>query len=69
MNGWIFRRAVALKDFGERTRLVFIRDLGLAIREWVLRNSTVADSISRPKRADISIDNKSQRTEVKHGAA
>jgi hypothetical protein len=40
MKGWIYRRAVGLKDFGERTRPLFIgrfiRDIGLAIRDWIL---------------------------------
>jgi hypothetical protein len=37
MYGFIYRRAAALKDFGERNRIaVFIR-LGLAIRGLVLR--------------------------------
>ncbi|MDR0709306.1 MAG: hypothetical protein LBF77_04490 [Spirochaetaceae bacterium] len=45
MKGWIYRRAVGLKDFGERIRPRFIgrliRDTGLAIRDWVLTHSTI----------------------------
>jgi hypothetical protein len=43
MKGWIFRRAVNLKDFGERIRPRwigrFIRDIGLAARGWILGHS------------------------------
>jgi hypothetical protein len=40
MKGWIYRRAMNLKDFGERIRPRFIgrviRDIGLAIVDWIL---------------------------------
>jgi hypothetical protein len=35
MNGWIYRRAIALKDFGERHNLPCIIRLGLALKDWV----------------------------------
>jgi hypothetical protein len=35
MRGWIYRRAVALKDFGERHNIGFCIRLGLALRGWV----------------------------------
>ena len=47
MKGWLYRRAVDIKDFGERIRPRFIggiiRDIGLALRGWVLDNSTAGD--------------------------
>lgn len=47
MKGWIYRRAMNLKDMGERIRPRFIgdiiRDIGLAVRDWVLRNSTAGE--------------------------
>jgi hypothetical protein len=47
MKGWIYRRAVNLKDFGERIRPRFIgrviRDIGLALRGWILGRSTAGD--------------------------
>jgi hypothetical protein len=49
MKGWIYRRAMNLKDFGERLHPKFIgrfvRDIGLAIRDWVLDHSTVDEVI------------------------
>jgi hypothetical protein len=45
MKGWMYRRAVNLKDFGERLRPRcigrIVRDIGLAIRDWILDHSTV----------------------------
>jgi len=35
MVGFIYRRAIALKDFGERHNIGFCIRLGLALREWV----------------------------------
>jgi hypothetical protein len=47
MKGWIYRRAVDIKDFGERIKPRFIgrviRDIGLALRGWILGCSTVGD--------------------------
>jgi hypothetical protein len=54
MKGWIYRRAVNLKDFGERIRPRcigdIIRDIGLAIRDWVLTHSTVDEFMVTPHR-------------------
>jgi hypothetical protein len=35
MIGFLYRRAVALKEFGERRHLPWLIRLGLWIREWV----------------------------------
>jgi hypothetical protein len=35
MTGFIFRMAVAVKEFGERRHSGFFVRLGLAVREWV----------------------------------
>jgi hypothetical protein len=52
MKGWMYRRAVGLKDFGERTRPRFIgrlaRDTGLAIRDWILDRSMVDEFMVTP---------------------
>jgi hypothetical protein len=40
MKGWIYRRAVGLKDFGERHNLPGLIRLGLVIRDWVIKFST-----------------------------
>ena len=37
MRGWIYRRAVGLKEFGERHRLDLIIKVGLALREWIIK--------------------------------
>jgi hypothetical protein len=37
MIGFIYRRAVALKEFGERHHLAWLVRLGLAIRKWVMK--------------------------------
>jgi len=37
MRGWIYRRAVGLKEFGERHRIDFIIRAGLALREWIIK--------------------------------
>ena len=37
MKGFIYRRAVGLKDFGERHNIGFCIRLGLALRGWVSR--------------------------------
>ena len=37
MMGFIYRRAIGLKDFGERRRIGFIVRLGLAVRDWVYK--------------------------------
>jgi hypothetical protein len=37
MIGFIYRRAVALKEFGERHHAAWLVRLGLAIREWVMK--------------------------------
>jgi len=36
MRGFLYRLGVGLKDLGERIRLVFVRDVGLAIREFAM---------------------------------
>ncbi|GHV93219.1 hypothetical protein AGMMS50268_37220 [Spirochaetia bacterium] len=45
MKGWIYRRAMNLKDCGERIKPRFIgdivRDIGLTVREWILGHTTV----------------------------
>ena len=43
MKGWIYRRAMDLKDFGELFGINFIRDSGFALRDWVLGNSIAGD--------------------------
>jgi hypothetical protein len=47
MKGWIYRRAVNIRYFGERIRPLFvgrfIRDIGLALRGWVLDHSTATE--------------------------
>jgi hypothetical protein len=35
MRGFIYRAAVAVKEFGERRRCGFFVRLALAVREWV----------------------------------
>jgi hypothetical protein len=35
MIGFLYRRAVALKEFGERRHLPWLIKLGLAIQGWV----------------------------------
>ena len=40
MVGFIYRRAINLKDFGERRRIGFCIRFGLAIRDWVCRIPT-----------------------------
>jgi hypothetical protein len=35
MTGFVYRRAVALKEFGERHNLSWCIRLGLALRNWV----------------------------------
>jgi hypothetical protein len=35
MCGFIYRRAVAIKDFGERHNIPWLIGLGLAVRDWV----------------------------------
>jgi hypothetical protein len=35
MNGFIFRMATAIKEFGERHRLSCLIRLGLTMKEWV----------------------------------
>jgi hypothetical protein len=51
MNGWIYRRAVDIRYLGERIRPGFIgrvvRDIGLALREWVLGRTAARDLESR----------------------
>jgi hypothetical protein len=37
MKGWIYRRAIALKDFGERSGINFVRDAGLTLMDLILR--------------------------------
>jgi hypothetical protein len=37
MIGFMYRGAVALKEFGKRHHLVWLVNLGLAIREWVIK--------------------------------
>jgi hypothetical protein len=52
MKGWIYRRAVNLKDFGERIRPRcigdIIRNIGLAARNWVLTHTTVDEFMVTP---------------------
>jgi hypothetical protein len=47
MKGWLYRSAVDIKKLGERIRPLFIgrfiRDIGLALRGWVLDHSTVGN--------------------------
>jgi hypothetical protein len=50
MKGWIYRRAVGLKDFGERHKMRRLVALGLAIRDWVLDHSTVDEFMIAPHR-------------------
>jgi hypothetical protein len=38
MSGFLYRAAVAVKEFGERRHSGFCIRLGLAIREWVLEH-------------------------------
>jgi hypothetical protein len=49
MKGWIYRSAVDIKKLGERIRTLFIgrfiRDIGLALRGWVLDHSTVGEVV------------------------
>jgi len=35
MVGFIFRRAVALKELGERHRVDFLIRWGLSLRDWI----------------------------------
>lgn len=37
MAGFMYRTAIAVKDFGERHNIAWIIRLGLAIREWVIK--------------------------------
>jgi hypothetical protein len=37
MIGFMYRRAVNLKEFGERHKLPWLIGLGLWIREWVMK--------------------------------
>jgi hypothetical protein len=37
MKGFLYRRAVALKEFGERRRLGVCTRLGLTIRGWIMK--------------------------------
>jgi hypothetical protein len=54
MKGWMYRRAVDLKNLGERIspRCIgcFIRNIGLAIRDWVLGHSTADEFMVTPRR-------------------
>nr|DAQ47517.1 MAG TPA: hypothetical protein [Bacteriophage sp.] len=36
MYGWLYRRALALKDVGENVRCRTLVIIGLCIKEWVL---------------------------------
>jgi hypothetical protein len=52
MKGWIYRRAMNLKDFGERIRPRFIgrivRDIGLAIRDRIIGRPTADEFMVTP---------------------
>jgi hypothetical protein len=54
MKGWIYRRAVGLKDLGERIRPRriggVVRDIGLAVRDWVLGHSTAGEFMGTSRR-------------------
>jgi hypothetical protein len=39
MTGWLYRRAVGIKDFGERVRCGALVKIGLWMREKVMRLS------------------------------
>jgi hypothetical protein len=39
MRGWIFRRAVALREFGERNNISLCIRCGVALREWIVNYS------------------------------
>jgi hypothetical protein len=41
MTGFLYRRAVALKELGERRRLDWLIRLGLNFREWVMKHGTI----------------------------
>jgi hypothetical protein len=41
MEGRIYRAAVSIKDFGERTRIDFIAAVGKALREWALVHTKI----------------------------
>jgi hypothetical protein len=44
MKGFLFRLGSKMKDFGERHPWSgFVKTIGMRLRDWVLRHSTVGD--------------------------
>jgi hypothetical protein len=41
MTGFLYRRAVALKELGERRRWDWLIRLGLNFREWVMKHGKI----------------------------
>jgi hypothetical protein len=41
MWGFLYRRAVNIKEFGERLRWDWLIRLGLNFREWVMKHGTI----------------------------
>jgi hypothetical protein len=41
LSGWLYRRAINLKDAGERLRWGWLIRLGLRLRDWVLDHGKI----------------------------